>query len=91
MIGNEDGSVREAILKVLATNAPTIFETTTFKDEDTFKSNNPLKYKNIVILIKWARLARDQQISVNNACFIYSISLHSIGSVIIVNPYKNTF
>ena len=43
MIGNEDGSVREAILKVLATNAPTIFETTTFKDEDTFKSNNPLE------------------------------------------------
>ena len=33
--GNEDGSVREAILKVLATNAPTTFAQTVFKNLDT--------------------------------------------------------
>ena len=35
IIGNEDGSVREAILKVLATNAPTTFAQTAFKDCET--------------------------------------------------------
>ena len=35
IIGNEDGSVREAILKVLATNAPTTFAQTAFKNLDT--------------------------------------------------------
>ena len=35
IIGNEDGSVREAILKVLATNVPTTFAQTTFKDLET--------------------------------------------------------
>lgn len=35
IIGNEDGSVREVILKVLATNAPTTFAQTAFKDSET--------------------------------------------------------
>ena len=35
IIGNEDGSGREAILKVLATNAPTTFAQTAFKDCET--------------------------------------------------------
>ena len=35
IIGNEDGSVREAILKVLATNAPITFAQTAFKDCET--------------------------------------------------------
>ena len=35
IIGNEDGSGREAILKVLATNAPTTFAQTAFKNLDT--------------------------------------------------------
>lgn len=35
IIGNEDGSVREAILKVLATNTPTTFAQTTFKNLET--------------------------------------------------------
>ena len=35
IIGNEDGSVREAILKVLATTAPTTFAQTAFKDCET--------------------------------------------------------
>ena len=35
IIGNEDGSVREAILKVLATNTPITFAQTAFKNLDT--------------------------------------------------------
>jgi len=35
IIGNEDASVREAILKVLATNAPTTFAQTVYKDCET--------------------------------------------------------
>ena len=35
IIGNEDGSGREAILKVLATNTPITFAQTAFKNLDT--------------------------------------------------------
>ena len=35
IIGGDDGSGREAILKVLATNAPTTFAQTAFKNLDT--------------------------------------------------------
>lgn len=35
IVGNEDRSAREAILKVLATTAPTTFTQTAFKDLET--------------------------------------------------------
>ena len=35
IVGNEDGSAREAILKAIATNAPTTFAQTAFKNLDT--------------------------------------------------------
>ena len=35
VIGDKDGSVREAMLKVLATTAPTTFTQTVFKDCET--------------------------------------------------------
>ena len=38
-----------------------------------------LKTQNIVKFMKWARLTRDQKISVNDVCSIYSISLGRVG------------
>lgn len=35
IIGGDDGSGREAMLKAIATNAPTTFAQTTFKDLET--------------------------------------------------------
>ena len=44
IIGNEDGSVREAILKVLATNTPTTFAQTAFKDCETGEITSIMPY-----------------------------------------------